>query len=55
MGSNVMLNRDDQFFFKATCPGQVTYKNLLVLINFDLVLTGLAISNIPFYPESAFL
>ena len=29
--------RDDQIFIEGTCPGQVTYKNPFVLMNFELV------------------
>ena len=31
------LIRDDQIFIEGTCPGQVTYKNPFVLMNFELV------------------
>ena len=47
------MDRDDQVFIQAPCPGQVTVKNPFVLMNFKLgSLVNLAISNIPYYSES---
>ena len=33
----LVTTRDDQIFIEGTCPGQVTYKNPFVLMNFELV------------------